>query len=196
MQQLKVPEKTQPRSQGLSFSKHKETLGTRLVSKWLLSMTVRLHCSCTIKWAIKATGNWSLVHMERLSYDLEKVFAICFTDQCLTRLKQSFSLFPPRKLIIWAVNSSIAQSHYCISNDVKAKLSRKCHGEFAAAFTKPMKIRGLLFLFDKPIKCFAFLFRFCVYVFQGHMKVALIWTFHIHTIAFIYMASSVGKAEW
>ena len=61
--------------------------------------------------------------------------------------------------------SSIAQSHYCISNDVKAKLSRKFHGEmtlFASAFTKPVKIR--FFLFDKPIKCFAFLFTFRFYV--------------------------------
>ena len=112
--------------------------------------------------------------LERLSYDLEKVFAICFTDQCLARLKQSFSLFPPRKLLIWAVNSSIAQSYYCISNDVKAKLSRKFHGEmtlFATVFAKPMKIRARLFFFDKPIKCFAFLFTFS---FQGHMKVALV----------------------
>ena len=111
------------------------------------------------------------IQLERLSYGLEKVFAICFTDQCLARLKQSFSLFPPRKLLIWAVNSSIAQLHYCISNDVKAKcrsLSRKFHGEmtlFASAFAKPMKIRARLFLFDKPTKCFAFLFTFCFYVY-------------------------------
>ena len=32
---------------------------------------------------------------ERLLYDLEKVFAICFMDQCLARLKQILSLFPP-----------------------------------------------------------------------------------------------------
>ena len=47
--------------------------------------------------------------------------------------------------------NSIDQSHYCISNDVKAKLSRKFHGEitlFASAFDKPMKIRACLFLFD------------------------------------------------
>ena len=102
--------------------------------------------------------------LERLSYDLEKVFAICFTDQSLVRLKLSFSLFPPRKLQIWAVNNSIAQSHYCISDDVKAKLS--FHGEmtlFASVFAKPMKIRTRLFLLDRPIKCFAF----CLY----HMKV-------------------------
>ena len=74
---------------------------------------------------------------------LKKVFAICFTDQCLARLKQSFSSFPPRKLLIWAVDSSIAQSHYCISNDAKAKLSRKFHAEttlLASALAKPMKI--------------------------------------------------------
>ena len=35
---------------------------------------------------------------------------------------------------------------------------------FAPAFAKPMKIRARLFLFDKPIKCFAFLFMFCFYV--------------------------------
>ena len=106
--------------------------------------------------------------IERLSYDLENVFAICFTDQCLAKLKQSFFLFPLRKLLIWAVNSSIAQSHYYISNDVKAKLSRKFHGEmtlFASAFAKPMTIRARLFLFDKPIKCFAFLFTFCFCVY-------------------------------
>ena len=96
------------------------------------------------------------------------MFAICFTDQCLPRLKQSFSLFPQRKLLIWAVNSSIAKSHYCISIDVKVKcrsLSRKFHGEmrlFAFAFAKPIKIRTRLFLFDRPNKCFAFLlFSFC-----------------------------------
>ena len=76
-------------------------------------------------------------------YDLEKLFAICFTEQCLATLKQSFSLFPARKLLIWAVNSSIAPSHYCISNDVKAKLSKMFDGEmtlFASAFAKPVKI--------------------------------------------------------
>ena len=30
-----------------------------------------------------------------------------------------------------------------------------------SAFAKPMKIRARLFLFDKPIKCFVFLFTFC-----------------------------------
>ena len=98
-------------------------------------------------------------------------------DQCLARLKQSFSLFPPRKLLIWVVSSSIAQSHYCISNDVKAKLSKKYQGEmtlFASAFAKPMNIRARLLLFDKPNK-FA---RFCLrsvftFIFQSHMKVAL-----------------------
>ena len=108
--------------------------------------------------------------IERLSYDLEIVFAICFMDQCLARLKK-ISLFPPRKLLIWAVNSSIAQSYYCISIDVKAKcrsLSRKFHGEmtlFAFAFAKLLKIRARLFLFDKPIKCIAFLFSFCFCVY-------------------------------
>ena len=86
----------------------------------------------------------------------------------VARLKQSFSLFPPRKLLIWTVNSLIAQSHYCISNYVKVKLSRKFHGEmafFAFTFTKPLKI------------CFFFL-HFCLrsvftLIFQGHVKVAL-----------------------
>ena len=96
-----------------------------------------------------------------------KVCAICFTDQFLARLKQSFSLLRPRKLLIWAVNTSIAQSHYCISNDVKAKLSRNFRTEmtlFASTFVKPMKIRVHLFLFDKPIKCFAFLLTFCCHI--------------------------------
>ena len=65
--------------------------------------------------------NTVVCSVERLSYDFEKVFAVCFTDQCLARLKQNFSLFPLRKLLIWAVNSSIAQSHYCVSNDINAK---------------------------------------------------------------------------
>ena len=106
---------------------------------------------------------------------LKKVFAICFTDQCLARLKQSFSSFPPRKLLIWAVDSSIAQSHYCISNEVKAKLSRKFHAEttlLASAFAKPMK------------NCFRSIsqlnvLHFCLrsaftFIFQAHMEVALI----------------------
>ena len=41
--------------------------------------------------------------VERLSYDLEKVFVTFFTDQCLARSKQSFSLFPQRKFLIRAV---------------------------------------------------------------------------------------------
>ena len=76
---------------------------------------------------------------------------------------------PPWKiLIILAVNSLIAQSHYFISNDDKAKLCRKFHGNmmlFASAFAKPMKIQAHLFLFNKLIKCFAFLFMFCFYVY-------------------------------
>ena len=36
---------------------------------------------------------------------------------------------------------------------------------FASAFAKPMTIRARLFLFDKPIKCFAFLFTFCFCVY-------------------------------
>ena len=35
---------------------------------------------------------------------------------------------------------------------------------FASAFAKPIKICAL-FLFDKPIKCFALLFTFCFYVY-------------------------------
>ena len=84
-------------------------------------------------------GDYRLI--ERLSCYLEKVFAVCFTDQCLARLKQSFSLFPARKLLIWGVNSSIAQSHCCISNDVKAKLSRKFHGEMT--FLHPRSLSTL-----------------------------------------------------
>ena len=112
--------------------------------------------------------------LERLSYDVRNLVSpICFTDQCLARLNQSFSLFPPRKLLIWAVQRSIAQSHYCISNDVKAKcpsLSREFDGEtriFASAFAKPMKIRTRSFLFNKPIKSFNYLFTSC-FIFEGH----------------------------
>ena len=36
---------------------------------------------------------------------------------------------------------------------------------FASAFAMPMNICARLFLFDKPIKCFAFLFTFCFYVY-------------------------------
>ena len=115
--------------------------------------------------------------IERLSYDLGKMFAICFTDHCLARLKESFTLFQPRKLLIWVVNSSIAQSHYCISNGVKAKLSRKFHGEmtlFASAFGKPMKIGARLFLFDKSINALYFCLRSVfAFIFQGHLKVPL-----------------------
>ena len=66
-------------------------------------------------YGICASSEYEHGLLQPLSYDLEEVFAICFTDQCLARLKQSFSIFPP-----WAVNSSIAQSHYCISKDFKA----------------------------------------------------------------------------
>ena len=75
-------------------------------------------------------------------------------------LNKSLSLFPPRKFLIWVVNSSIAQSHYCISNDVKGEMTL-----FASVFAKPMKIRARVLLFDKPIKCFAFSFTFCFYVY-------------------------------
>ena len=45
---------------------------------------------------------------------------------------------------------------------------------FPYAFVKPMKIRARLFLFDKPIKCFAFCLRFAfTFIFQGHLKVTL-----------------------
>ena len=65
---------------------------------------------------------------------------------------------------------------YCISNDVKANsrsLSRKFHGEmtlFASTFAEPMKICACLFLFDKPIKCFAFLFTFCTSIRDENAK--------------------------
>ena len=66
----------------------------------------------------------------------------------------------------------MAQAHYCISNDVKAKLYSKFHGEitlFASASAKPMKIHVRLFFSNKPITCFAFLFMFCFYVYiQGN----------------------------
>ena len=136
--------------------------------------------SVRLNWFKKCVENERSSKLKRLSYDLEKGFAICFKDQCLARLKQSFSLFPPRRLLIWAVNSSIAQSHYCISNDVKAKcqlLSRKFYGQmalFASAFAKPMKIRGRLFLFDKSIKCFARLFFKVIWT-SLYVSCSLIW---------------------
>ena len=117
------------------------------------------------------------------------MFTICFTDQCLARLKQSFSLFPPRKLLIWAVNSLITQSHYSISNDVKVKcrsLSRKFLGEmtlFASAFPKPMKILARLFLFDKPIECFTFLFTLCFKVIRNWLYYAKL------TLQFLWRAN-------
>ena len=41
----------------------------------------------------------------------------------------------------------------------------------AYTFAKPMKIRFGLFLFDKPIKCFAFLLRSAyTFIFQGHLN--------------------------
>ena len=118
--------------------------------------------------------------IERLSYDLEKVFAICFTDQCLARLKQT-SLFPLRTLLIWAVNSSIAQSHYCISNDVKVKcrsFSRKFHGDmtlFASVFAISQR------KFSPVCSCSIsqsnvlhfWLSSVFTYIFQGYVKVAL-----------------------
>ena len=125
--------------------------------------------------------------LQRLSYDLEKVFVVCFTNQCLARLKQGFSLFPPRKFLIWAVNSSISQSHYCISKDVKApwrwSLSIKFHREvtlFTSAFAKPMKIRTCLFLFDKPIKCF------CIFVYVLFLRLFLKVKWNSLYSAFMY----------
>ena len=99
---------------------------------------------------------------------LKKCSQFASRTKGLVRLKQTFSLFPPRKLLVWAVYSLITQSHYCISNDVKAKLSRTFHGEmtlFASVFAKPMKIRAHLCSFDKPTKCFAFLLTSCFYVY-------------------------------
>ena len=109
------------------------------------------------------------------------------------KIKQSFSLFPPRKPLIWAVNSSIAQSHYCISNDVKAELSRKFHGEmtlFASAFAKPMEIRARLFLFDKPIKYFVFLFTFCFYVCFSKVILFIYLFIYVIFIFYVYFLST------
>ena len=105
----------------------------------------------------------------------QKVFAICFTDQCLARLKESTSSCPPRKLLILAADRAIAQSHYCISNDVKAKLSRKFHAEttlLASAFAKPMKI---FFRTKSQLNVLYFCLRSAfTFIFQAHMEVALI----------------------
>ena len=129
-----------------------------------------------------------------------QVFAICFTDQCWARLKQSLSIFLPKKPLIWAVNSSIAQSHFCISNVIKAKLSRKFHGKmtlFPSAFVRPMKIRARLFLFDKLIKCFAFLFMFWFYVlfFKVIWKSLLEWFLQVLTLTLTDIAKQLLKAN-
>ena len=95
-------------------------------------------------------------------------------DQCLARLKQTL-LIPAKETPNKGSKQFDFPSHDCISNDVKAKLSRKFHGEMrllAFVFAKPMKIRARLFLFDKPIKCLHFTFVF-TFIFQGHMEVAL-----------------------
>ena len=179
---------------------------TTVTASWILLSVAPIKCNHIITYLITLVHFNSLcikrikrtilckhgIKIERLSCDLIKVFAICFMDQCLARLKQSFSLFPPRKLLIRVMNSSVAQSHYCISNEVKTEcrsLSWKFHGEltlFASAFAKPMKIGAPLFSFDKPIERFAFLFHSVFkFIFQGHMNVALTvcWqhgTYHNH----------------
>ena len=141
--------------------------------------------------------------IERLSCDLEKVFAVCFTDQCLARLKQSFSLFPPRKLLIWGVNSSIAQSHCCISNDVKAKLSRKFHGEMT--FLHPRSL-STLNQWKFALVCFRSIsllnvLHFCLcsvytFIFQGHMKVALVLSDWFEVLALLFQPIRSGTIQW
>ena len=70
--------------------------------------------------------------------------------------------------------SSISQSHYCISNNIKVKcrpLSRKFHGEMTL-LAKPMKIHARLFcsIINVLHFCLRSVFTF---IFQCHMKVAL-----------------------
>ena len=68
------------------------------------------------------------------------------------KIKTKLLFIPSKEL------GSIAQSHYRISNDVKAKCrshSRKFRGKmtwFPSAFAQPMKIRARSFLLGKPIK--------------------------------------------
>ena len=105
-----------------------------------------------------------MILLERLSYDLEKVFAVFFTDQCLARLKQLLHIPAKETPNMGSNYSSISQAHYCISNDVKAKcqsLSRKFHGEmtlFASAFAKPMKIHDVCFCSISQLNVLQFIF--------------------------------------
>ena len=88
------------------------------------------------------------------------------------KIKTRPLLIPAKETPNMAVNSSIVQSHYWISNDVEAKLCRKFHGEmtlYASAFANPMKIRARLFLFDKQIECFAFSLTICFYVYFSRL---------------------------
>ena len=83
--------------------------------------------------------------LERPSYFLEtKSVRNLFHGLMFGKIKRKHLLIPAKETRnIWAVDRAIAQSHYCISNDVKAKLSRKFHAEttlLASAFAKPIKI--------------------------------------------------------
>ena len=124
----------------------------------------------------KRKGTLSFVTLRGLSYDLEKVFAVCFTDQWLVRLKQRVFLFPPRRLQIWAVNSSIAQSHYCISNDEtnfpESSMERWCclHPRSQSQW----KFTLVCFCSISQLNVLHFCLRSVfTFSFQGHMKVAL-----------------------
>ena len=126
-------------------------------------------------------------------YDLEKVLAICFMDQCLARLKQGFSLFPPRKLLTWAVNSSIAQSYYCISKTRLLLIPAKetpnvgskqfdcpiilLHFKWRCLYPRSLsqwKFALVCFCSISQLNLLHFCLRFVfTFIFQGHMKVAL-----------------------
>ena len=108
----------------------------------------------------------------------EEVFAVCFTDQCLTRLEPTFSLFLPRKLLICAVNSSIARSHLFTAFQMMSKQSFPESSMERWLCLHPCLLRQWRFMLVCfcliPIKCFHFCLRSVfTFIFQGHVKIAL-----------------------
>ena len=112
------------------------------------------------------------------------------------KIKTTFLLIPAKETPNMGSKQSIAQSHYCISNDVKAKLSRKFHGEmtlFASAFAKPMKIRARLLVFcsisQLNVSHFCLRSVFTL-ISQGHVKVVLM---KITMMMMMMMSTSIDE---
>ena len=108
--------------------------------------------------------------LERLPHDLEKGFRNLFQGPVFGKIKTKLLLIPAKETTnMGSKEFDCPMTLLHKLNDLTAKcrsLSRKFYGEmtlFASAFAKPMKIRS--FSLDKPIKCFAFLFTFCFYVY-------------------------------